>query len=260
MNVLISTNMYRADEVKRVLPYLEKYEGKLGVEIFPMFHKAGYDELLRECLGELRKVPVSFHGPYYRAEYSERPGTPAYRMTLALTYKTLSFAHHLGSRYFVFHHNNRSFEPQEKAAMVQASCANYRGLEKICREYSIPLVVENAGVKANRNMLFDEREFIDLCRSEGYRVLLDIGHAHANGWDLTAVMEALRGQIVSYHLHNNDGLHDAHQRIHCGTLDFDRFLADCRMLTPQADLVLEYGADVADDEAGITADLEQLLR
>ena len=91
-------------------------------------------------------------------------------------------------------------------------------------------------------------------------VLIDIGHAHANGWDLRHVMEALQDKIISYHVHNNDGVHDCHQRIYNGTLDFNDFLYDVRELTPKADLVLEYAPDVAADQAGILKDVKTLCQ
>ena len=90
-------------------------------------------------------------------------------------------------------------------------------------------------------------------------ILIDIGHAYANGWDLEQTMEALKNQIVAYHLHNNDGVHDSHQRIFHGTLDFPLFLSDYQRLTPNADLVLEYSPNVADDESGIQEDISWLL-
>ena len=39
MALLISTNMYEAGELEKVLFYLDRYEGRLGVELFPMFHE-----------------------------------------------------------------------------------------------------------------------------------------------------------------------------------------------------------------------------
>ena len=59
--------------------------------------------------------------------------------------------------------------------------------------------------------------------------------------------------------HNNDGVHDSHQRIFHGTLDFPLFLSDYQRLTPNADLVLEYSPNVADDESGIQEDISWLL-
>ena len=75
MALLISTNMYEAGELEKVLFYLDRYEGRLGVELFPMFHEEGYEGLLQKCLPELKKVPVSFHGPYYGAEHSAAKDT-----------------------------------------------------------------------------------------------------------------------------------------------------------------------------------------
>ena len=112
------------------------------------------------------------------------------------------------------------------------------------------MVVENAGVLERGNRLFDEQEFIDLCRREQYAVLIDIGHAWANGWSLKRVVNALADQIVAYHLHNNDGVHDSHQRIHEGTLDFDGFLKLAKQATPDAEWVMEYAMDVSGNVRG----------
>ncbi len=259
MALLISTNMYRAEDLKRVFLYLEEFPG-VGVEVFPMFHEKGYEELLKECLPRLGEVPISFHGPYYRAEHSvtaeERPAV--YEDTMRMVDQTLEYCRILGSRYMVFHHNNCRVTPEKKEEMIRVACENFRVVEKLYEPYRIPVVVENAGVRDRKNMLLDQKEFIDLCRKENYRVLIDIGHAHANGWDLPYVIESLKDQIVAYHLHNNDGIHDSHQRIHNGSLDFEAFAAACRSNTPDADWVLEYAVDVADDEDGIREDLKYL--
>ncbi|MFQ8840324.1 MAG: hypothetical protein ACLR8P_04675 [Clostridium fessum] len=72
--------------------------------------------------------------------------------------------------------------------------------KQLCEEAGTQVVVENAGVLERGNRLFDEQEFIDLCRREQYAVLIDIGHAWANGWSLKRVVNALADQIVAYHL------------------------------------------------------------
>ena len=54
-------------------------------------------------------------------------------------------------------------------------------MKQLCEEAGTRVVVENAGVLERGNRLFDEQEFIDLCRREQYAVLIDIGHAWANG-------------------------------------------------------------------------------
>ena len=79
--------------------------------------------------------------------------------------------------------------------MLRDSCANYRRVEELFRPLGIPVAVENAGVMDRNNMLLDESGFVSLCRAEGYPVLIDIGHANANGWDLRSVMERLKGRF-----------------------------------------------------------------
>ena len=106
MTLLISTNMYKAEDFKRVLPYVEKWKGQVGVEVFPMFHREIFAPILEESMGILSSVPVSFHGPYYKAEHSAPKGTPEYAYTMELVEQTLRYSERLNSRYMVFHHNN----------------------------------------------------------------------------------------------------------------------------------------------------------
>lgn len=259
MDLLISTNMYRPGQLARVISHLNAFRGRIGVEVFPLFDADGYEEKLIQCEPEFEGIPVSFHGPYYETEHSAAPGTPEYERSMELVRRTLPYCVRLHSKYLVFHHNNIPVTEERREEMIRISRENYREIEKMFQAHKIPVVVENAGVKDRKNMLFDQDEFIRLCREEQYPVLIDIGHAYANGWNLNQVMESLRDQIVAYHLHNNDGVHDSHQRIFHGTLDFPQFLEDYGRLTPDADLVLEYSPDVADDEAGIQEDISWLL-
>ena len=41
MQIYFSTNAIRAAEFPKVLSYLEPFEGKLGIELFPEFDKEG---------------------------------------------------------------------------------------------------------------------------------------------------------------------------------------------------------------------------
>ncbi len=259
MQILVSTNMYRGDELGRVLPYLSRFDGQVGAEIFPMFHDNHFERILQKCLPELAEVPVSFHGPYYQTEHSASVGTPEYERTMSYVDHTLEYCRMLKSRYMVFHHNNCYVTRKRKREMIRIACENYREIECLYGNAGIPVVVENAGVMDRGNMLLNEVEFTELCLREKYPVLIDIGHAWANGWNWRRVIETLRRQIVAYHLHNNDGIHDSHQRIHRGSLDFDEFLRFVCEQTPEADWVVEYAMDVADDEAGICEDIEFLI-
>ena len=256
MGLLISTNMYQAGELERVFPFLESEGAPIGLELFPLFHVEAYEQELKGLSERLLRYPISFHGPYYRAEHSAAKGSEAYERTMEYVKKTLEYCVRFNSRYMVFHHNNCRVRADSRAEMIRISCENYREVERLYARHQIPVVVENAGVIERENMLFHEGEFIELCKREQYPVLIDIGHAHANRWNLEHVICELKDQIVAYHIHNNDGFHDDHKRIRDGSLDFPAFMECFKKYTGTAELVLEYSTSVSTDEAGIAEDVK----
>ena len=261
MSILLSTNMYSAKTFPRIQRYLDYFQGAVGVEVFPLFHDRDFEAELNRLLPELEKVPVTFHEPYYQADHTAPEGSDVCERTDEMFQKTVRAAEKLKARHIVFHHNNCRVpdDPSLRAQMLERSCRQYRKAEEMAMQAGIPVLVENVGVHSRGNVLLDEEAFIRLCKEEKYPVLIDIGHAHANGWDIGHVCRELSGQIHAYHLHNNDGIHDSHRRIHDGTLDFDAFLRTVRDIGRPVDLVVEYAAQVEPDEAGIRADLEELL-
>lgn len=259
MNVYISTNAYRDVDFGQVFSLLERFPGDVvGLEIFPYFDYEHYRKTLNRFLPQLREYPISFHGPYRCSEYSTAADSEEFHYSLKLLAETLEFVKALNSKYLVFHHNNCVLYPATFEEQKNHALRNQKTIAALCEEAGTQMVVENAGVRSLGTMMFDEEEFIHLCLSHPYKVLIDIGHAHANGWDLGRVIKALADKIISYHLHNNDGIHDLHQRIFDGTLDFRQFLENYRRFTPDADLVLEYLPETADQNA-IASDLKYLL-
>jgi sugar phosphate isomerase/epimerase len=61
-----------------------------------------------------------------------------------------------------------------------------------------------------------------------------------NGYDYEYTIKNLNRRILSYHLHNNNGIDDTHQTIDNGTFDYNIFIDLYKKYTPQADLVFEY--------------------
>ena len=178
---------------------------------------------------------------------------------MELLEKSLACGKQLNAKYMVYHHSNRAFRPEEKEEMLRNARENYPAIKEMCEQYNVPIVVENAGVECIDTMLLNEEEFIAECKRLSCDVLIDIGHAHANGWNLTHVMEELQDVIISYHVHNNDRTYDGHQRIFHGTLDFEKFIKDYERLTPDADIVVEYCPEAAEDMQGVFADVRYLL-
>lgn len=260
MSILISTNMYQASEFRNVFEITDSFqEGDIGIEIFPMFHDDCYEKLMEESYEKLLKMPISFHGPYYHTEHSAKKGSAEYIKTMDYVRKTLCWAEKMNCRYFVFHHNNCKVTLENKKLLQAAAADNLKEISALCAHYRIPVVIENAGVISHENMLFNQEEFTDLCKKLKLPVLIDIGHVHANGWDLKKLMEDLQKQIISYHVHNNDGFHDGHRRLFDGTLDMEAFIKDFAILTPEADFVLEYSMEISGDVKGIKEDVQFIL-
>ncbi len=124
---------------------------------------------------------------------------------------------------------------------------------------SVILCVENAGINSYGNNLWTEDEFIEMVLSMPNPVLIDIGHANANSWNIEKIITVLKGKIIAYHLHNNDGISDSHDRIREGSFDFEKFARLYKLFTPDKDLVLEYSDRYKDRIDYIAKDAEWLI-
>ena len=122
--------------------------------------------------------------------------------------------------------------------MTLSGMSNLEQMRDMFRD--IRLLVENTGTVSEGTVLLDQAEFTALCRDRDLDVMIDVGHANANGWDLADLIGGLRNQIRGFHFHNNDGCHDLHDRIGEGSLDFDRLMPLIRQCVPEALWVIEY--------------------
>lgn len=259
MGILISTNLYNTKEFEKLFELLEITEDpEVGIEIFPIWNDAEFENKLKENINKLKSRNISFHGPYYNSEHSAKKGTSAYDRTMDYMKKTLEYAQMLNSNYIIYHHNNRKVSFKEKLEMIKNSNENLMEINNIAKKYNQEIVVENCGVISNDNMLLNDNEFIELCRFIPNKVVLDIGHANCNGWNLEKVIKKLKFKIVAYHVHNNYGWIDEHNRIYDGNIDFEKFIKIYKRSTPDTDLVIEYSRNLNNDLQGITKDIKQL--
>lgn len=261
MNIFISTNLYEPAQLPEIFSLMNKIDDpSVGIELFPEWQSEVFCRSLADYMESFRQYPVSLHGPYYGTEHSKAEGTAEYTRSMDYFQRTLELSQRLKSRYIVYHHNNCRVETAGRQQMVSVSAENLRQLRREAERCGARIVVENAGVTASGNMLFNEEQFIHMAESIPEDILLDVGHAHANGWDLSRVMKRLAHKIIAYHVHNNDGHEDQHNAILDGTLDFAQFLADYQRYTPAADIVIEYGKQCAQDAGNIANDVAYIRR
>ena len=242
MNIYISTNMFKVNQLEEVFNILEHIPHEnVGIELFVEFHNPEFMEVVNKNMERLNKYKISMHGPYYKTEHSSEIGSDSYNISKKYFIDTLKLSQKLDSSYIVYHHNNCKIH--DKKVMIKNSKINLEELNKLAKDYNAKIVIENAGVISRQNILFDQEEFIQICKESNQDVLIDIGHAFANGWNLEYVIKELKNKIISYHLHNNDGKKDSHDSIFFGSFNIDEFLEIYNKYTNKADLVLEYNKD-----------------
>ncbi|MBO5550613.1 MAG: TIM barrel protein [Lachnospiraceae bacterium] len=256
--IYVDTCVYGTGKMEKVPEYATTFGKRIGFEILAMFDLPDFEEKLKAQLPVFSQHKAAFHGPVFCVEHSAKRGTPAYEETMWHVRKTRDYARELHSRHFVMHLNNCEVAAGKKEEMLKNALENYQELTEMFGAFDCPVYVENTGTILQKNMLLDQGEFTDLCRSEGFEVLIDLGHAHANGWDIYRLIDDLAPQIRAYHLHNNDGSRDLHNRLHEGTMDFDRVFAHILEKTPEADLVIEYTRQTQEGE-GLYEDIRELI-
>ena len=257
MNIYISTNLYSPENLIDIFNLLDMVgDSNIGIELFPEWQNKVFSEMLRKNIDRFKEYNISLHGPYYDTEHSSERNSESYKKTMEYFKNTLKLSQELKSRYIVYHHNNCQVIKEKKEEMMRISSENLLELNKLAKKYDGNIVVENCGVISHENMLFDEDEFIEMAENIPNDILIDIGHAFANGWDLNNVIYRLKEKIVSYHLHNNDGFEDCHDSIRKGKIDIDEFFKMYRKYTPNADLVIEYGKQCGNDMKIIDNDID----
>ena len=237
MKIYIDTCVLPRCQLETAKVYREAFDG-IGFEVLPMFDMPEFEGNLAANLDFLREGPVCFHEPVFFVEHTAPKGSPAYEQSMHHLMLTKKYAEILHPSHMVYHLNNCIVTPGTKAELLRTSLEN---LEEIRGMFAgVQLLIENVGTDIKGDKLLDQQEFTDLCREKDFDVLIDIGHAHANNWDIKKLIADLRTQIRAFHLHNNDGVHDLHNRIMDGTMNFPEVMSCIRSEVPDADLIIEY--------------------
>lgn len=238
----ISTNFLKPENFSDIFNYVSKIRQNLaipiGIEIFPFWNSPGFENQIIENLLKLKKYPISFHDPYL-IEHSAPKGTDDYDKALNDFNKTLSYNNILQGYHIVFHQSNCLITSNNKKSILDVSSHNLLYLNKLCSCFGTNLLVENAGTYIENTMLLNQEEFENFCCLNNYSVLIDIGHAFCNNWDIEKLIYTLKTRIKAYHLHNNFGT-DSHNRILDGQIRYESLLSICSKITPDATYILEY--------------------
>ena len=207
MNIYIDTCVLPRSRLDAGRIYRERYGSSLGFELLMMFDLPSFEDSLKQNLELYAEGPLNFHEPVWGVDHAVPRGSVPWEEGMYHLRLTQKYAAILHPPTMVVHLSNGPVLP---------------------------------GIRVDRTQLLDQQEFTDLCRSRKLPVLIDVGHANANRWDLPKLIRNLGSQIEGFHLHNNDGVHDLHNRLRDGTLSLPALIPCMEQYAPDAMRVIEY--------------------
>ena len=256
MKVIVNTCVLPRAKFETARVYIEKYGNDLGFELLSMFDIEGFEDNLKKNLSLFETRAVGFHEPVWGVEHSAPKGSAAYEDGMYHIKLTKKYADILKPKYMVYHLNNCVVPQDMKVQMLKTSLENLDEMREIFSD--VTLLVENVGIDSAKNKLLDQDEFTDLCKAKKFDVLIDVGHANANSWDMMKLIEDLKTQIRAFHLHNNDGVHDLHNRLEDGTINFEELMPFIKSKVPHANWIIEYTRPIYHGQP-LMEDIEMLM-
>ena len=238
MRVFIDTCVLPRSKLETGRIYREKYGASLGFELLMMFDLPDFEDNLKRNLELFAEGPLIFHEPVWGVDHAEPRGSVQWEEGLYHLRLTQKYAAILHPSAMVVHLSNGPVLSGMRDSMLRSALENLEEMREMFP--GVRLLTENTGIRADRTQLLDQQEFTDLCRSRKLPVLIDVGHANANGWDLPKLIRDLGDLTEGFHLHNNDGIHDLHNRLRNGTLDLAELVQCMNKYAPDAARVIEY--------------------
>ena len=256
MKYSISTCSFYKFRIRKLLQLPKDF----GVEIFYEFGSEDqWESLLTELTGQ-GMSGFSIHAPFTFVDIASPCDEKKLFETLK---KPFDLYHRYNGEFYVLHTYGEASSPSDEAGMQEYRARATERLAKfneICKAEGVRLAAEN--LCSGHSPLFNEEQFLEIFRQvPDLDCVIDVGHALATGMNITNLQKTLGSRICAYHLHNNDGIHDSHDRLREGVMDWKAFAENCMRYTPDATGVLEY---MVHTDMGIYLDdaayLESLVR
>lgn len=235
MKYSVSTCSFYKFRIRKLL----QLPRNLGVEIFYEFGSEDQWESLLSALTAQGLKGFSIHAPFAFVDIAAPCDEDKLFETLR---KPFDFYHRYNGEFYVLHTYGETGCPageDDRQAYRARSVERLAKFNAVCKAEGVRLAAEN--LCSGSPPLFSEEQFLDIFRQvSDLDCVLDVGHALVTGMDIGNLQKTLGQRICAYHLHNNDGIHDSHDRLREGIMDWKTFAENCVRYTPEAVGVLEY--------------------
>ena len=233
---------------------------ELGVEIFFEWGGETYWRLVLDTVMRGRKGPFSIHAPF-QGRAVDMSLTEDEKWLFDYLREPFDLYHRYGAEGYVVHMNGpypaepTAQERTERLKRVEDRLARFNDL---CNREGVTMLVENLAFSHGAT-LCGQKEFLEVfAHTPALNCIVDTGHAALAGIDIYEVQRTLGSRLKAYHVHDNDGRTDGHQRICSGVIDWQRFGEGARKYTPDANFVMEYNVGAVGATADYMADAERL--
>lgn len=225
---------------------MRKLPPEIGIEIFYEWGSETYWELALTDIMRERTGKFSIHAPY-QGSITEMSLTTQEDAMFEYLKQPFRLYHRFGGEGYVVHMNAPYPDepsPAEKAERLKRVEDRLARLNDICTREGVAMLVENLAYGHGLKTLCDQEDFLGLFKNNpALNCIVDTGHAVLGGIDICAVQKALGSRLKAYHLHDNDGYEDLHQRVGTGVIDWNRFGEGAKLYTPGAQFIMEYNAN-----------------
>lgn len=263
MGIYVSSLLYGMDKMEECAQFIQnhsEYQKDLGVELIAFTHDEKYKKRLERLLNSL-SCPISFHGPYIGVEAASKKGTPENEWLFESYNYVFNLAKQHHVKHVVFHYTQKGFSKDTIKEAKEQSLDNISCLIKLAQKYDVNMLIENIAFIKDTIPLYGNEEYKELFNNlPEAESIIDIGHANVNNTDLADLLNHIGPKVKAYHLHNNDGIHDSHDRVRDGNFDMGKFADIYRKFTPGADLVLEYEPHTNTSPGQLLDDIDYIRR
>ncbi len=242
--ITISTTAMQGHEMLAFAALLQaQKDTRTHIELFfdtlPFLRGKYYQPYLKDFIADRR---LGMHCPIKGCDLLAQQGSGLLAYTLDRHKECLALAAELEIPYWVLHTNgHEQITAENRSEKQKRLVERLLLLTETAKQYGCETWVENVGFAHENTLAVDFEAYTALIleHTEFYG-LLDIGHAHINGWDIPALIEKLAQRLRGFHLHDNTGREDSHAPIGEGTVQWEPILNAMKPLCGCTEMILEY--------------------
>lgn len=185
-------------------------------------------EDVKRWLGDMNLSVHSTHAPF-RHFANNRPAQKFMEYRQELWRRTIEQTSEVGSPIMVVHGLDRNEYNYKKDEMEIVG----NSLADLCeygRKLGVTIALENIppGKNSSDELGTNLRDHRVNFAGIGLRYCLDIGHVLLNGIEIIDEIKVAGKDLVSLHIHNNDGIHDSHNIPTEGIIDWNHIYHELR--------------------------------